>query len=132
MAAHALTIARQILAQQPDKIVAYARGALSAPGLDCPAMPLKDSFDLWKAIDRAVEANDPDQVRVATKALHDVVLHLDGYASFEDVKKAGTDYIRIGRPHYRTRWEKWDAGDKKAHRAATPGRAPQIAPWISA
>ena len=145
MAAHALTILRQCLirarggilltAREGEGVTTFVEQALSAPGTCCSA---GFTFEAWNAVERAnaaVRAGDGTIEAVLVPAIADAVktvAWMDAYPSMESVRAAISAYVRVGTPHYRSRWAKFDAGDAAAHRAAralvTPAYGDRRAP----
>jgi hypothetical protein len=120
MAAHGLTIMRQILTvlrEQPHRAEDYTRGALSAPGTCFTA---GFSMDAWEAIDRTII--DMARGMATHSTLREVVqgalvahIWMEAYPTLEAVRAAKTAYVKVGKPHYRKRMEAFDRGDKAAH-----------------
>jgi hypothetical protein len=120
MAAHGLTIMRQILTvlrEQPHRAVSYAEGALSAPGTCFTA---GFSMDSWGAIERTL--NDIKNGAATLDTLHEVVqealvkhLWMEAYSMLEAVRAAKEAYVKVGTPHFRKRMDAFDAGDKAVH-----------------
>jgi hypothetical protein len=127
MAAHALTIARQLDAEPDDRLLDQIGLALGAPGLDLGA-GLDPSKNLYSPLYAAVERKrDIGAARAAITRILEATAFLDGYRCLEDANAAFLAFVRLGRPWWRLREALWFAGDPKAHRTAKPGSAPVIA-----
>ena len=134
MAAHALTILRQVrfaLVSGRTDITNSIEFALSAPGTCCS---VGFSSDQWDAVERAnakLKETGTEEAKTALLATIDTaittVAWMDAYPMMEAVKAAMLAYIKIGTPHYKARWVKFEQGDTKAQataRAAIAGQYP--------
>ena len=120
MAAHGLTIMRQILAvlrEQPNRAADYTRGALSAPGTCFTA-----GFNIgsWGRIESVLDGIKNGEADLDT--LHDTVrealvahLWMEAYPTLEAVRAAKEAFVKVGTPHFRKRMDAFDTGDKAAH-----------------
>ena len=119
MAAHALTIARQILTMSDEDIVRYAEGSLPAPGWDSSPW----SSMTYHSLHDAVDAKDPFRVRQYACQMENEAKFLETYglSSFERYSAAIAEHVRIGTSWWRMRLERFFAGTlKSALDAATP------------
>ena len=120
MAAHGLTIMRQILTvlrEQPHRAEDYARGALSAPGT-CFTAGFK--MDSWDAIERTLKDIAEGEADLGT--LREVVqgalvahIWMEVYPTLEAVRAAKHRYVKPGKPYWTRRMAQFDAGNKAAH-----------------
>lgn len=131
MAAHGLTIARELLSiSDPAELVRRARGCLNAPGLDLGASDGGDSYSaLYEAAERRGDAED---TRAAARCLSQELSFLEGYASLEDAQARYREYVRIGKGYWRRRAASWRNRASEAHVGAK-GRPPTFeeAEWPS-
>jgi hypothetical protein len=109
MAAHGLTILRQvehICVEKPEKAGDYAFGATYAPGTD---LATGFRWDAWHLLDRA-RSMTPEALLAAVR--EEIVLHqwMSKYRTLEEVKAARDAFVRYGKPHWRKRQERFDAG----------------------
>lgn len=109
MAAHGLTIARQILAQPDENKVTYAKGSLSAPGWDVTlGAGGMGYFHLYSA----AGDDNLEGVKAAAKELVGETIFLETYgiAHYDEYRKHVREHIRHGTPWYRKRWDAYYAG----------------------
>jgi len=128
MAAHALTIARQIKAQPDSNIIHYAGLSLGAPGWDaCPwnSMLFEHLYLLVKDIQAERTNKGIAEVRELVDQIIVECQYLDGYRTFEAATAAFASYVKVNTPHWRKRMEKFFANHPDAHRTAIPGSAPK-------
>lgn len=133
MAAHGLTIVRQLLrmikdGQSQSTLLMHASGALSAPGTCITGC---FDYDDYRAVDNAVEhlRDGSGSVEALTAVLIRVSEHLawmDAYPSLEAVQDAMTLHVKIGKPHWRKRMDRFEKGNPAVHAAA---RAAITARW---
>jgi hypothetical protein len=127
MAAHALTIARQIACQiqtKPQTAIEYAAGARYAPGFDFgPCMA--PNADWYEEYHKAIENRDLAAQSAAMDKIAAETAFLDGYRCLEEAKAAHDAYVRYGRPHWRKRQQNWFSGAAEAHKTARPAAAPK-------
>ena len=107
MAAHALTISKQIVAEPDESVVRYVGMSLAAPGWD--TLPWDRSMDLYCDLSDAVKAGDPDGVREAARACELACGYLDRFRSMEEARSAMASEVRFGKPHHRKRLAKFFA-----------------------
>jgi len=107
MAAHALTIANQIVAEPDEGIVRYAELSLAAPGWD---MLPWDRADCYFNLNDAVKTGDAPAVREAARACEAVSGYLGCFRSMEEARSAMASEVRFGKPHYRKRLARFFAG----------------------
>lgn len=127
MAAHALTIMRQCRKSLADgrsveDITRLVSHGLSAPGTCCS---VGFSMDQWDAVERAnarLKETGTEEAKTALLAAIDTaittVAWMDAYPMMEAIKAAMLAYIKIGTPHYKARWAKFEQGDLKAQTVA--------------
>jgi hypothetical protein len=123
MAAHGLTIMRQILTvlrEQPHRAADYARGALSAPGTCFTA---GFNIGMWGRIESVLDGIKHGEADLDT--LHDTVrealvahLWMEAYPTLEAVRAAKAAFVKVGTPHYRRRMDAFDTGNRAAHTKA--------------
>lgn len=125
MAAHGLTIARELLSiSDPEELVRLARGCLNAPGLDVGASDGGDSYSaLYEA---AVRRGDAEDVRAAARCLSEELSFLDRYSNLEEAQLRYREHVRVGSRGWHGRAAEWRLRGSKVHLGAK-GRAPEFA-----
>ena len=109
MAAHGLTILRQVekmCVEKPEQAGDYAFYATHAPGTD---LATGFRWEAWWLLDRG-RSMTPEALLAAVR--EEIVLHqwMSKYRTLEEVKGARDAFVRYGKPHWRKRQERFDAG----------------------
>lgn len=133
MAAHALTIARQLLAEaDDDRLIERAGGSLNAPGWDV-LLSKHDWHDVegnripfgdpYHRLYDGVKDRDAAKIRAALEDLDreiGPVFEKYGITSYDSFKDAYLNYIRYGKPWEGRRRFKFWAGEAKISLGAYP------------
>ena len=126
MAAHGLTIARQLLSARYADDTALIRGSehsLNAPGFDLGA---SDPGDGYQHLYQGVQHRDAGRIRTGLRMIASHLFFLDGYPSLEDASAAYKAFVRVGTRNWMWRSHLWRMGAPKAHKRAVPGSAPAV------
>lgn len=112
MAAHALTIARQILTMSDEDITDYAECSLPAPGWDS----LPWGSDVYRKLYDAVGRKDAFSIRQLAAQAENESKYLETYglSSFDRYRTALREHVRFGKPYFRKRLASFFAGTLKA------------------
>lgn len=112
MAAHALTIARQILTMSDEDIVKYAEGSLPAPGWDS----LPWGSDVYRLFYDAVKRKDAFSIRQLAAQAENESKYLETYglSTFDRYRTSLREHVRFGKSYFRKRLDAFFAGTLKA------------------
>lgn len=134
MAAHALTIARQLLNYPDDQIIAAALRSLDAPGWD--TMPWHgDSKNVFHTLYMICKDSQegkrvvPAEVRETVKECEQQAIYLEKYGlrNYESYKEALDKYVRFGKAFYRKRLKAFFEG---THGGALAAATPEAVQYV--
>ena len=127
MAAHGLTIARQLIhtynEEGPRAFLEQARCSLGAPGFDVGA---SDPGTGYSKLYRGVQDGDVELALRGAASIAKRLAFLDGYSCLEDATTAYRSYVYHQTAYSAVRADHWYTGKRKAHPHAKPGSAPRF------